>query len=183
MGSAWFWRVTRVADLLLRLRGLGSGRQVPRPLHLLQRDHLCGVQVTCRLLQEEGGSVVVRFCGEPARQTRQKHSDPYEVLKDRSHDVEPGEGSAGVSIVVETARHWSDRAHDAGRGGRAESHTHFSSDHGSFLNSGGKSDLSTSSFRFVWDVPENEWRKERERERERENGGWSAASLVGGRLV
>ena len=101
MGSAWFWRVTRVADLLLRLRGLGSGRQVPRPLHLLQRDHLCGVQVTCRLLQEEGGSVVVRLCGEPARQTRQKHSDPYEVLKDRSHDVEPGEGSAGVSMVVE----------------------------------------------------------------------------------
>ena len=87
--------------------------------------------------------------------------------------------------MCRTARHWSDRAHDAGRGGRAESHTHFSSDHGSFLNSGGKSDLSTSSFRFVWDVPENELRKEREREREREreNGGWSAASLVGGRLV
>ena len=182
MGSAWFWRVTRVADLLLRLRGLGSGRQVPRPLHLLQRDHLCGVQVTCRLLQEEGGSVVVRFCGEPARQTRQKHSDPYEVLKDRSHDVEPGEGSAGVSIVVE------DGTALVRQGARRRQGRKGGEPHSLFVGPRVVPELGGEvrpvhvvlSFRLGCS---RERMEKRERERERENGGWSAASLVGGRLV
>ena len=70
--------------------------------------------------------------------------------------------------MCRTARHWSDRAHDAGRGGRAESHTHFSSDHGSFLNSGGKSDLSTSFFFVSFGMFQRTNGEKRERERERE---------------
>lgn len=62
---------------------------VPRPLHLVDGDHLCALLSAGWLLKEEGRTVVVGLCRKPTRKPRQQDRDVNEVLEQKADHVEP----------------------------------------------------------------------------------------------